>query len=216
MGKKEVIEELPERKTTISIDIRTKNTLKRLKKENETYNDIIKQLLKERTQEYEEGQAKLTIYGRKTAFVQTEYRGRSAISREKIGVEFEYNDLKSVQEDFTIDLKFKKIFFRKKIYNPSEFFGVDSARKHLNKVYLNIYLRCVEFVLKKEFKVRSYMLLNNDFESIALWRHIYYEYSLSEDSFKEDIEDPLRLSEEEQPDQKTLKRIESSPSRAIL
>jgi len=69
------------------------------------------------------------------------------------GVDVEYNDIKSEQADFTLDLRIKKIFFGKKITNPSIFFGVDHSRKHFNQIYLNIYLKCVALALIKEFKI---------------------------------------------------------------
>ena len=55
------------------------------------------------------------------------------------------------------------------------------------------------------------MIFDKDFENIARWRKIYYDHSLSEDSFINDIEEPLRLSEE-RPDQKIIDSIKKSPS----
>lgn len=54
-----------------------------------------------------------------------------------------------------------------------------------------------------------------DFENIARWRKVYYDYSLSEDSFISDIEEPLRLSEEEKPNKKIKEAMEKSPSSSL-
>ncbi len=192
----------------IKVALRTWNTLRNLKKSNETFNDVILSLLKERTLSAGGENLRAIKYSRKTAFLETTY------TYKPIGIEFEYNDVKEEQPNFNMDLKIKKVFQGKRIMNPSEFFGVDSQRKHLNKVYLNIYFKCLAVALEKEFKVRTRMISDEDFENIARWRKTYYDHSLSEDSFINDIEEPLRLSEEK-PDQKITESIKKSPSNLI-
>lgn len=192
-------------KRNIKVDLRTWNSLKNLKKPNETFNDVVLDLLKERTQSVEGKNVKAIKYNRKTRFLETYYKHKT------LGVEFEYNDSKGEQADFCLDLKIRKVFFGKKIINPSVFFGVDSARKHFNPVYLNIYLQCVSLVLAREFRVDTRMHHFGDFENIVCWRKVYYDYSLSEDSFISDIEEPLRLSEEEKPNKKIKEAMEKSP-----
>ena len=201
--------ELDAAKRNIKVEIRVWNSLRKLKRSNETFNDVILSLLKERTLSMGGENLKAIKYSRRTIFLQTKYK------YEIVGVEFDYNDVKEEQSNFNLDLKIKKVFFGKNIMNPSDFFGVDNLRKHLNPAYLNIYFKCLEFSLKKEFKIASFrMISDEDFENIALWRKIYYDYSLSEDSFINDIEEPLKLSEEE-PDEKIRENIKKSSSNSV-
>ncbi len=204
--------EIPTGKRNIKLDLRTWNTLKNLKKPNETFNDVILFLLKERTVSAEKGNLQAIKYTRMTMFMETDHRFGS--SYKSVGVEFEYNDIKGQQTDFTLDLKFRKVFFGKRIMNPSEFFGVDNQHKHLHPVYLGIYLKCVLMALKKELKILAYSS-NSDFENIALWRKIYYDHSLSEESFSSDVEEPLRLSVEEKMSHKIRETIKNSPSNSL-
>ncbi|MEK6943713.1 MAG: hypothetical protein AABX00_06640 [Nanoarchaeota archaeon] len=197
--------ELTSAKRNIKLELRTWNSLRNLKKFNETFNDVILSLLKERTVSVGGENLKAIKYSRKTVFLETEY------GYTPIGAEFEYNDVKEEHSNFNLDLKIKKIFYGKKVMNPSEFFGVDNLRKSFHHIYLNIYLKCLALALEKEFKVRTRMIFDKDFENIARWRKIYYDHSLSEDSFINDIEEPLRLSEE-RPDQKIIDSIKKSPS----
>lgn len=200
--------ELISGKRNIKVDIKTWNALRNLKKANDTFNDVILSLLKERTVAIGGENLKAIKYSRRKVFLETEY------DYKPIGAEFEYNDVKQEQANFNLDVKIKKIFYGKKIMNPSEFFGVDSIRKHFNHAFLNIYLKCVVLALEKEFKAHTRMIFDKDFENITRWRKTYYEYSLSEDSFINDIEEPLRLSEEK-PDQKIIDSIKKSPSNSI-
>lgn len=216
MEEKKPLRELVSPKRNIKLDLRTWNALKNLKKANETFNDVVLYLLKERTASVETNNMKAIKYHRKVMFIETSYRSKPA------GIEFEYNDVKGEQAEFTLDLKLKKIFFGKKAMNPSVFFGVDSPRKHFHPIYLNLYLKCVVLALEKEFRVstqnissRTRMIFDKDFENIARWRKIYYDYSLSEDSFISDIEEPLRLSEEEKADKTVMDSIKNSPSNSI-
>lgn len=191
------VEELYNRTKTIKVDIRVWDSLKGLKRENETFNDVIKELLKERTKSIGDENVKAIKYSRKTVFFNTEYEG-PLFKRHSVGVEFEYNDVKNQKLDFILDVKIKKIFYGKRIFNPSIFFGVDDAHKHYNKVFMNLHLKAVVLALDKEFRVHLGMISDKDYYDIANWRKIYYDYNLSEGSFKHDIEEPLRLSEEEE------------------
>jgi len=191
-----VVEELPNRIKTLKVDIRVWDSLKRLKKENETFNDVIKEFLNERTKSIGDANVKAIKYSRKTAFFNTEYEG-PLFKRHSIGVEFEYNDVKNQKLDFILDVKIKKVFYGKRIFNPSNFFGVDDAHKHYSKIFMNLYFKSIGLTLNKEFNVHLGMIPNKDYEDIAKWRKIYYDYNLSEESFKRDVEEPLRLSEEE-------------------
>ena len=208
----EQTKEIPAGKRNIGLELRTWNALKNLKKPNETFNDVILSLLNQKTISKEEGNLKAIKYNRKILFMETK---ASDINDEPIGVEFEYNDIKGQQTEFTLDLKLKKIFYGKRIMNPSEFFGVDSSQKHLNPTYLAVYLRGVSLVLSKEFRTLNTMMDNKDFENIAKWRKLYYDYSLSEESFISDVEEPLRLSEEEKISPSIRERIKNSPSNSI-
>lgn len=200
--------ELASATRNIKVALRTWNTLRNLKRSNETFNDVILSLLKERTLSVGGENLGAIKYSRKTVFLETGYNYKP------IGIEFEYNDVKEEQSNFNLDLRIKKVFQGKRIMNPSEFFGVDSLRKHFHKIYLNIYLKCLAIALEKEFKVHTGMFLDEEFENIARWRKVYYDHSLSEDSFINDVEEPLRLSEEK-PDQKIIDSIKKSPSNLI-
>ena len=65
--------------------------------------------------------------------------------------------------------------------------------------FMNLYLKAVRLALNREFKVHLGMIFDKDYGDIAKWRKIYYDYNLSEESFKQDVEEPLRLNEEEKP-----------------
>ncbi len=69
--------------------------------------------------------------------------------------------------------------------------------------------------LKKEFRVNTGMYSDKEFEEIAEWRRIYYDYNLSEESFIEDIEEPFRLSEEEHLTKRYEDKLKRSTSNSI-
>lgn len=190
-NKPPILERIGTYKRNIKVDIQVWNTLNSLKATNETFNDVILGLLKQKTQSIGKENMKVIKYYRKILFIKTEYGTTS------IGIEFEYNDAKGQPTNFVLDLKLKKIFYGKQIINPSEFFGLDSDHKHLYHIYLNLYLKCIASTLEKEFRVYTGMHTQKAFEDIALWRKIYYDYSLSEDSFINDVQEPLRLSEQD-------------------
>ncbi len=200
--------ELISSKRNIKVELRTWNILRNLKRSNETFNDVILTLLKERTISTIGDNLGAIKYSRRTVFLQTRFRNKS------IGIEFEYNDVRKEQSNFNLDLKIKKVFFGKRIMNPSEFFGVDNSRKYFHPAFLNIYFKSVTLALQKEFRVLIQMYIDNDFEDIALWKKTYYDNSLSQDSFISDIEEPLRLSEEI-PHQKIIDNIKKSPSNSV-
>lgn len=205
------VEELPDRIKTLKVDIRVWDSLKQLKKENETFNDVIKEFLNKRTRSIGDENLKAIKYGRKTAFFNTEYKG-PLFKYHSIGVELEYNDVKNQKSDFILDVKIKKVFYGKRILNPSDFFGVDNTHKHYSRVFMNLYLKSIGLALDKEFRVYLGMISDKDYEDIAKWRKIYYDYDLSEESFKQDIEDSLRLSEEEKPTGEWTKKLLESVS----
>ena len=209
IGRPHMIERIGAYKRNIKVDIQLWNTLKSLKGTNETFNDVILGLLKQKTQSIGKENMKLIKYHRKIQFVKTEYGSTS------IGMEFEYNDVKGQPTNFVLDLKLKKIFYGKQILNPSEFFGLDSDHKHLHHVYLNLYLKCVAATLEKEFKVYAGMHTHNAFEDIALWRKIYYDYNLSEESFINDVQEPLKLSEQDPSKEKYIDNIKNSIAYSI-
>lgn len=202
---------LPSRTKTLKVDVRTWDSLKSRKKENETFNDVIKELLMERTKAIGDENIKAIKYERKTTFFTYWHKN------EKMGFEFEYNDVKANKSDFILDLKIKKVFFGKRILNPSEFFGVDNAHKHYSDFFIVVYLYAVSLALRKEFRAEFQphqfgVYDDGDYENVALWRQLYYDYSLSEESFKSDIEEPLRLYEEEKPSEEWKRRIQQSLS----
>ncbi len=210
MEQAQAIRELPSMKRNVKLDIKTWNTLRNLKKPHETFNDVILSLLKERTQSIGGDSLKAIRYHRKVLFIETEYRN------ELIGIEYEYNDIKNEPSNFTLDLQIKKVFWRKRMFNPSVFFGVDHLHKHFNLIFLDLYLVGVASALRRELRIQEVYISDvEELESLAHWRKIYYEHSLSEDSFIGDIEEPLRLSEDEKMDNKVRESIKRSLSNAI-
>jgi predicted CopG family antitoxin len=201
---RESMQELKGYKRNIKIDLLVWNALNNMKGKNETFNDVIMGLLKMKTESIGNDNMKLLKYSRRTMFVETTYKSKS------VGIEFEYNDVKNEQSSFTIDVCFRKIFYEKEVLNPSEFFGIDSKHKHLYHAYLNLYMQCVSKVLEKEFRIFQRMNTKEDFENIALWRKLYYEYVLSEESFVNDVQKPLSLSVKEMPKESYQKEIEKS------
>lgn len=210
MSQTSPMRELPSLKRNVKLDIKTWNALRNMKKANETFNEVILSLLKQRTQAMGGDNLKAIKYHRKVLFLEGEY------NRKPIGIEFEYNDIKNELSHFTLDLQIKKVFYGQKSMNPSTFFGVDYTHKHFNHIYLILYLNCVKRVLHKEFSVWTGITDDKDIENIVYWKKIYYEHSLSEDSFVNDIEEPLRLSEEEIRNEKIIDNIRKSPSFGIL
>lgn len=196
------IKELPTRTKTIKVDVRTWDSLKSMKKENETFNDVIKELLNERTKAAGNENIKAIRYKRKVGFFTLAYG-------KEIGFEYEYNDVKSNRDDFILDINLKKVFFDKKIFSPSEFFGVDNAHKHYSRLFMEAYFQALELALIKEFRTR---ILHESY-AIVHWSQLYYDYNLSQESFKEDIEEPLRLSEEDKPSKEWKNRINNSPAK---
>lgn len=175
---------------TIKVSARVWSALKGLKKANETFDDVIMGLLNKKTQTVGNENIKAISFKRKIDFFSL-----SLPEKGELGIEFEYNDAKSNKNDFILDVKIKKVFAGRRSFNPSEFFGVDNAHKHFSEPFIVVYLKSVVVALKKEFRIEFTDLERID--QIARWRRFYYEYSLSEESFKEDIEEPLRLSAEE-------------------
>lgn len=210
MEQNDVFKKLPLHTKTLKVEVRVWNSLKHLKKENETFNDVIKGLLNERTVSVEKNNVKAIKYSRNILVLEVSYHDK------RIGIELEYNDVKNNQTDFTLDLEIKKIFHRKKIFNHSQFFGVDSQHKHLNPLYLDFYLKGVVSVLEKEFGFYLDMYKRyKNLEDLAQWRFMYYQYNLSQESFIHDIEEPLRLSEEEKPTKEQERRIKESMAYSV-
>jgi len=197
---------LPNRTKTIKLDVRTWDSLKSIKKENETFNDVINELLKERTRAIGDKNIKAIKYHRKTHIFTLAF-GKG------ISVEYEYNDVKSIKSEFTLDIKIKRIFFGRKTFSSSGFFGVDNTHKHYSDFFLFVYFEAVTKTFLKEFRVYYGGM---DYFSLAHWRKLYYDYNLSEESFKSDIEEPLRLSEEEKPQKAWLRKVSGSTANKFI
>ncbi len=204
------INALPKRTKNIKVDVDVWETLNVLKEGDQTFSDVIAKILGTTTQ-IKGNKSLLAIkYKRKRAFFTTTFAGQ------QLGCEFEYNDSKGVKKDFTLDVQIKKVFIGKKTLSPTEFFGVDNIHKHYSKEYLTLYLKSLTVALRKEFRISfKENALRRDYENLVLWRKLYYEHSLSEDSFASDVEDPLRLSEEESMSDDWKRGIELSPANKI-
>lgn len=197
---------LPTRAKTLKVDLNTWNALKNLKKENETFDDIIKDLLDQRTKAIGNDNIKALRYQRKTSFMTMAYG-------EEVGFEYEYNDARGERDEFTLDLSIRKVFFRRKTYSPSHFFGVDNAHKHFSQFFLQTYFQATLLAMIKEFRTRIVIL---DPLSITQWRQLYTEYRFSEESFKQDIEEPLRLSIDEKLPKQTEETMKNSPAEKFI
>lgn len=200
----------PSRTKTIKVGIRTWDALKRKKGPNETFDDVILATLNEKTASVGDEGAKAIKYKRKTEFFDDYTYG------EEIGFEYEYNDVKSNQSDFVLDLKIKKVFLKKSVLNPSEFFGVDNSHKHYSNYFLSIYLKAVALALEREFRAKFYAGKLEDYDNIASWRKLYYSYNLSEDSFRDDIETPLRLNEGEKAPKEWAIKVQASKAQMLI
>ncbi len=170
-------------------------SLKALKKENETFTDVIRELLNERTKTLGNDNFSITRYSKKTDFFEVKYS-----NNELIGFEYEYNDIKSNKSDFVIDIIIKKIYYKSRSYTPSEFYGVDNDHKHFSPFFMTNYLNLILVILAREYRVSVATNLSFDIHMLSLWRKAYHEYGLSYESFKSDIENPLKLSLDEKPD----------------
>jgi len=197
---------LPERMKTIKIDVKTWVSLKNIKKESETFNDIIKDLLNQRTKSFGNENVKAIKYHRKTLLF------TMAIG-ETVGVEIEYNDIAGQTADFVLELKIKKIFFKRKVLNSSQFFGTDNEHKHYSQFFLSIYFEAITKILLRELRIYYGPM---EHFNLSHWRKLYSDYSLSEESFKEDIEEPLRLSVDDIPSKEWKKKVEGSVANAFV
>lgn len=195
---------LPERLVTIKVDTITWRTLKSLKGEGESFNDVIKNLLNQRSKSMQSDSAKLIAYKRKRGFINLAFG-------DSFTFEFEYNDIKDNRSDFVLDIKIIKVFFRNKSYNPSSFFGVDNNHKHYSDLFIYVYFEAIEKILLKEFGLRENIMLIIQNYGIGALKKLFYEYGLSEESFKEDIERVLQLKEDDKPSKVWLKKIKESP-----
>jgi len=195
------------RSVNIQVDRSVWTSLRKLKKPTETFNDVILDLLNKRSKELSNSKVGAIEYGRKTDF--------SRMVKDT-GCQYEYNDIKSMS-NFIFDLKMKKIYSGKRTYNPGEFFGVEPKFFYLSKAYLFFYLTLIFKILMKEFGVKlDSKITPVEFESILMWRQLYYDYGLSEESFIEDIEKPLRKSEDKELFERFKRDIEKSPSKYVL
>jgi predicted CopG family antitoxin len=203
--KENIVGEIPRTKT-IKISTRTWSDLKAIKKEGEAFEDVIKNLLGKRTQVLGDDNIKAIKYNRNLAFVNSLIKGMD------VGYEFEYNDPKSNKGDFVLDLKIRKIFYGMRSLSPTQFFGVDNVHKHYSEEFLRIYLECIIVALQKEFRIsgQTAAILRSRCMNLPVWRKVYYDYNLSDESFNNDIEESLSLSEEEKPSPDWQKKIKSS------
>lgn len=196
---------LPERMKTIKVDVKTWVSLKNMKKESETFNNLIKDLLNERTKAIGNENVKAIKYHRKTSIF-------SMAFGESIGVEIEYNDIAGQSADFILDVNLKKIFYGRKVLNPSQFFGVDNEHKHYSTFFLHAYFEAITKILLKELRIYYGPM---EYFNLTHWRKLYSDYNLSEESFKEDIEEPLRLSEDDKPSKAWIGRIDKSSAEKL-
>ena len=166
------------RKTTIKVEYDTWNALRNLKQKDETFDDVIRGLLGKRTTFVVINNVKVIKYDRKVGLVEIS-------KKEELVIEYSYNDIKNVRLDFVIDLKINIVCRGKKVWNPSIYFGVESANKHQSKLYIEMYLKCVLNVLKEEFgvKVKSF-----NYVDTMQWKKMFDDYKLSTESFKVDVE----------------------------
>jgi len=196
---------LPPRIKTIRVEVNVWNSLKSLKNENETFNDLLKKILQQRTISAGDKNVQAIKYKRNISFF------NSYDLFKEIGYEFEYNDVKDHKFDFTMDVAIKKIFYEKRVLSPSEFFGVDNAHKHYSDFFLYVYFKAFSLALFKEFRIKLDVYRHDkSYENITQWRKLYYEYQLSEESFIHDIEEPLRLSVDEKASQDWKREINKS------
>ena len=179
--------------SSIRLSVRTKKMLNELKKGNETDDDVVRKLIT-KDERITSDSIIATKYRRKTSFKEIG----------NIGIEFEYNDIIG-NEDYTFDIKIKKIYTENDILNPSVFFNK-------NPEYLEIYLMCVLDVLSKERKVKVTHMYQHEkklnttpiksivktaiTKNLILWKKLYVDYNLSEESFNEDVARILKKAKE--------------------
>ncbi|MBT6520257.1 hypothetical protein HOK51_10525 [Candidatus Woesearchaeota archaeon] len=190
-------ETMLKRHKNIRVDAKVWSMLKDLKNKDETFNELILELLNKRTRSIGNKNIKLIKFNRKKKFFTL------ITYNQTICFEFEYNDIKSTKNEFTLDLKIKKIFQGRKIYKPFEFFGLDNEHKYYSEEFMKVYLKAIELALETELRVKftpkHINPLNKSlfpYDNIALWRQFYSEFNLSEESFIQDIQEPLRLIDE--------------------
>lgn len=184
-----IIRHMDGAQTSLRVDVRTRNLLKKLKQEGESYDDVIRKLVSQQNR-YSDEHIAVVSYKRKTSFVQTK----------TIGIEYTYNDIIGLT-DYTFDLRITKIYTQKDVRNPSVYFGVSHEKLFQNKTYLETYLLCLTMVFKEALKVNAalYDVYKNNTISkdIVAWKQLYVDNDMSEESFKVDVLDYLKKAHQE-------------------
>lgn len=212
-------------KTTIKVSQELRSKLAEIGNKDETFEDVIKRLIRraepERSGEIVTSKSSVIQYKRRKEFIelitQIENKEGNTLPQEPpppplpVGIEYEYNTPSKKEGEWELDIEILKVYYEQKVYNPSEFFGVDNEHKYLSDEFIKIYFEILTEIFIKEFgitQLRSFSLYQE--LSILKWRKIYYENKLSEESFINDVEDVLRNFSERKIDSKTRKQLKSS------
>lgn len=213
-------------KTTIKVSQELRGKLAEIGNKDETFEDVIWRVIRraesERSGEIVTSKSSVIQYKRKKEFVELDMgilnepgmmgnKKARLISSERAGFEYEYNTPPKKEGEWELDIKIVKVYFKNKVYNPSEFFGVTDEDKRLSKNFIGVYFNILSDILSKDFGITKVKKLSDKQKlSILEWRKVYYENKLSHESFINDIEDVLRNFSEKQIDSKTKKQLENS------
>ena len=187
MTQKNFIElELSTSKTTISIQRGTKKILDDLGMRNESYDDIIRRILKEKNKLEEElqnlskNQPQLLnkIRIKNLEIKEGTYAG------EEYKIFYQYNLPQKPLNEFHFNIIIKKIIKGRKeikIKNLDE-----KEKKELAKTYLKLYAKLIKTYIDKLFRLQERQLFN-----LEWWKRKLLSTGLVEETYKKDIEEKL-------------------------
>ncbi len=202
-------------KTTIKVSNSLRDKLAEIGNKDETFEDVIWRLIRraepERSGEVVTSKSSVIQYKREKDFIEVSVWIQSLKKYEKVGIEYEYNNPPKRGGDWELDIKIIKLYYNQKVYNPSEFFGVDNEHKHLSEEFICAYFSILADIFIKNFGITKLKKFSDEEKiSIVAWRKIYYENKISEESFINDVEDVLRNFSDSQSNNKVKEQLKNS------
>lgn len=168
------MKELKSKPKTVKVEIRTKTEIEELMEKGETFNDLIENMINN----YKIFKEKINQNTRlKKIFIEV---------NKNLYLECDYNYIKRYMDDFVINLNFRKVMTKKLMFNPSHFFGLSSEEKHYSKKYMELYLKAILLIFKKELKINTDLFEVKDFNE-QNWIDYYKFFKLSNNSLNKDI-----------------------------
>lgn len=190
------MKELKSKPKTSKVAIRTLTEIKELMEKDESFNDVIENFI----YHYKKTKIPTNQNGRiKKIFIKVNYN---------LSLECNYHYIKRYMKEFIIGVSFCKIMTKRRMFNPSFFFGLCSEEKYYSKTYMSLYLKTISLILEKELKIKTYFK-EEDYFNEQKWIDLYNLYKLSKESLEEDILVYLRKMKKK-PNKEITNRINDS------